>query len=78
MTTGTQKLVVVGGGILGTMHAVEAARRGWEVEQLERDLAPRGASVRNFGLVWVSGRAVGRELTLALRARGEAAEAAGA
>lgn len=66
---GTPRLVVVGGGILGTMHAVEGARRGYEVVQLERDQVPRGASVRNFGLVWVGGRAGGAELELALRAR---------
>jgi FAD dependent oxidoreductase TIGR03364 len=63
------RVVVVGGGILGTMHALEAHRRGHEVVQLERERAARGASVRNFGLVWVSGRAVGAELDLALRAR---------
>ena len=63
------RLVVVGGGILGTMHAVEAIARGWDVVHLEREDGPRGASVRNFGLVWVSGRAPGRELELALRAR---------
>jgi len=62
-------VVVVGGGILGTMHALEACRRGWEVLHLEADAAPRRASVRNFGLVWVSGRAAGTELDLALRAR---------
>ena len=61
--------MVVGGGILGTMHAVEALGRGWEVAHLEREAGPRGASLRNFGLVWVSGRAAGRELELALRAR---------
>lgn len=62
-------MVVVGGGILGTMHAVMARRAGWEVRHLERDLEPRGATVRNFGLVWVSGRAPGPELAAALRAR---------
>ena len=62
VTNGQRRLIVVGGGILGTMHAVEAVRRGWEVIQLERDLMPRGASVRNFGLIWVSGRAPGHEL----------------
>ena len=36
---------------------------------LEREPAPRGATVRNFGLIWVSGTAAGTELTLALRAR---------
>lgn len=63
------RVVVVGGGILGLMHAVFARRRGYEVVQLEREAGPRGASVRNFGLIWVSGRAVGPELELALRAR---------
>jgi FAD dependent oxidoreductase TIGR03364 len=62
------RVVIVGGGILGTMHALEACRRGWEVVHLEADVGPRRASVRNFGLVWVSGRAAGPELDLAIRA----------
>jgi FAD dependent oxidoreductase TIGR03364 len=63
------RAVVVGGGVLGTMHAIAARRRGFEVVQLEREAEARGASVRNFGLVWVSGRRTGAELDLALRAR---------
>jgi FAD dependent oxidoreductase TIGR03364 len=63
------RVVIVGGGVLGTMHAVAAQRRGFEVVQLEREAEARGASVRNFGLVWVSGRRAGPELALALRAR---------
>jgi len=63
------RVVIVGGGILGTMHAVLARRHGYMVTQLEREPAGRGASVRNFGLVWVSGRRAGPELALALRAR---------
>ncbi len=63
------RVVIVGGGVLGTMHAREACRRGWEVTHLEADAGPRRASVRNFGLVWVSGRAAGPELDLAVRAR---------
>ena len=63
------RVVIVGGGVLGTMHAVEARKRGFEVVQLEREAEARGASVRNFGLVWVSGRKAGPELSLALRAR---------
>jgi FAD dependent oxidoreductase TIGR03364 len=62
-------VVIGGGGVLGTMHAVAARRRGFEVVQLEREAEARGASVRNFGLVWVSGRRAGPELALALRAR---------
>lgn len=67
--TSTQRAVIVGGGVLGTMHAVAARRRGFEVVHLEREAEARGASVRNFGLVWVSGRKAGPELGLALRAR---------
>src|SRR5580698_11167206 len=65
----TQRVVVIGGGVLGTMHAVAARRRGYEVVHLEREGEGRGASVRNFGLIWVSGRRAGAELALALRAR---------
>jgi glycine/D-amino acid oxidase-like deaminating enzyme len=70
------RVVIVGGGILGTMHAVLARRHGYAVTQLEREPAGRGASVRNFGLVWVSGRRAGAELGLALRARALWAEIA--
>ncbi len=64
-----QRIVVVGGGVLGLMHAVQARQRGHQVVHLEREAGSRGATVRNFGLVWVSGRAAGPELDLALRAR---------
>ncbi|MBB5867949.1 FAD dependent oxidoreductase TIGR03364 [Allocatelliglobosispora scoriae] len=63
------RVIVVGGGILGLMHAHAAIGRGHEVIHLEREAGTRGASVRNFGLVWVSGRTTGPELDLALRAR---------
>jgi FAD dependent oxidoreductase TIGR03364 len=64
-----ERVVVVGGGVIGAMHAVAARRRGLDVRHLEREPEPRGASVRNFGLIWVSGRDGGPELSLALRAR---------
>ena len=64
-----RRVVVVGAGILGTMHAWMARRAGAEVIHLDRDLEARGASVRNFGLVWVGGRRAGQELALALRSR---------
>jgi FAD dependent oxidoreductase TIGR03364 len=68
-TLAGQRSVVVGAGILGTTHALFALARGANVLHLERDAIPHGATVRNFGLIWVSGRASGPELTLALRAR---------
>src|SRR6201985_3638523 len=69
VTNEAGRVVIVGGGIIGTMHAVMARRRGLAVTHLEREQDGRGASVRNFGLVWVSGRRAGPELALALRAR---------
>ncbi|MHA7959926.1 TIGR03364 family FAD-dependent oxidoreductase [Streptomyces sp. L500] len=63
------RVIVVGAGVLGTMHAWQAVQRGHEVVHIEREAEARGASVRNFGLVWVSGRAAGEELATALRAR---------
>lgn len=63
------RIVVVGGGVLGTMHAWQAVRRGHDVVHLEREREARGASVRNFGLVWIGGRATGAELHTAVRAR---------
>ncbi|MGY2008476.1 TIGR03364 family FAD-dependent oxidoreductase [Nocardia gipuzkoensis] len=62
------RLVIIGGGILGTAHALAAIRRGHEVVQLEREPEARGATVRNFGLIRVSGRSA-TELDLALRSR---------
>jgi FAD dependent oxidoreductase TIGR03364 len=64
----TMRVTIVGGGILGTTHALEAISRGHDVVQVEREADARGATVRNFGLVWVSGRATD-ELAAALRAR---------
>jgi FAD dependent oxidoreductase TIGR03364 len=61
--------VVAGAGIIGTWHALELIEAGFEVDHLECERAPTGASVRNFGLVWVSGRRSGEELDVALRAR---------
>lgn len=67
MTDG--RVVIVGGGVLGTLHAVEARSRGWHVEHLEMDPEPQQATVRNFGMLWIGGRATGLELELALDAR---------
>ncbi|MCP3819507.1 TIGR03364 family FAD-dependent oxidoreductase [Streptomyces sp. A3M-1-3] len=71
------RVIVVGAGVVGTMHAWHAVERGHEVVQIERESEARGASLRNFGQVWISGRAGGEELETALRAR-ELWEAIGA
>ncbi|MGW3203201.1 TIGR03364 family FAD-dependent oxidoreductase [Streptomyces sp. NPDC001135] len=63
------RVTVVGAGVVGTMHAWHAVERGHRVVQIEREAEARGASLRNFGQIWVSGRAGGEELETALRAR---------
>ena len=63
------RAIVAGGGIIGTWHALELAEAGFSVDHLEAEAGPTGASVRNFGLVWVSGRRSGVELDVARRAR---------
>ncbi|NJL73845.1 MAG: FAD-dependent oxidoreductase, partial [Saprospiraceae bacterium] len=49
-------LAIVGGGILGTAHAYEAARQGLKVAIFERNPSPVGATVRNFGMIWPIGQ----------------------
>jgi FAD dependent oxidoreductase TIGR03364 len=69
-------LLIVGAGIVGLAHAWAAARRGWRVAVIERDAQAVGASVRNFGLVTVTGRGAGTTWQRALRSRALWAELA--
>lgn len=63
------KVLVIGAGVFGTMHALFSLKQGHSVTLIERDPQPLSASVRNFGMVAVGGRAAGDELQVALRAR---------
>jgi FAD dependent oxidoreductase TIGR03364 len=49
-------LAVVGAGIIGLACALAAARRGLSVVVIERSDRARGASVRNFGFITVTGQ----------------------
>src|SRR3982751_2055816 len=70
MNSGQQfDLAVVGAGILGLAHAVAASRVGLSVVVVDRDVQANGASIRNFGFVFVSGEERGPVWRRALRWR---------
>ena len=60
---------VVGAGMLGLAHALEARRRGLSVVVIEREQHAVGASVRNFGHLFFSGLGDGDNFDCALRSR---------
>ena len=60
--SGVFDLAVVGAGIIGMSCARAAALKGLRVVVIDRDAEPRGASVRNFGFVAVTGQARRGEL----------------
>lgn len=61
--------VVVGAGIIGLATAYALHKAGRSITILDRDHAPLGASIRNFGMVWPVGVPIGPAYALAMRSR---------
>ena len=60
-------LIVIGSGIVGLGVALAARRHGLKVLVLDRSAAQRGASIRNFGFVTVTGQERGAHWARARR-----------
>jgi D-hydroxyproline dehydrogenase subunit beta len=58
---------VVGAGIVGLAHAYHLARGGQKVIVFERGSRARGASIRNFGMLWPVGQPAGQRYRTARR-----------
>lgn len=62
-------VVVIGGGVIGMAMAIRAKRLGQSVGLVERDSIAKGASIRNFGMIWPVGQPEGQARKIALRSR---------
>lgn len=62
-------LIVVGAGIAGLAFALTAVEQGQTVLVIEKNKAPQGASIRNFGMVLPLGMPTGNALNRAIKSK---------
>jgi glycine/D-amino acid oxidase-like deaminating enzyme len=62
-------VLIVGSGMVGLACAWAGVQRGLKVEVVDRDVQCVGASIRNFGLITVTGQGRGDTWRRARRSR---------
>lgn len=63
----SQQAIVIGAGIVGLATATALAKKGISVKVIDRHAFAVGASVRNFGMLWLIGQPSGAKYERAVR-----------